>query len=54
MSQYTANNKEAQRKICEILGVRWEGLQDITIKMNIGGYIEVDARFFVMKEVVDE
>jgi hypothetical protein len=48
MSEYTVRNTDIQKQICELIGLQWEGLQAVTIKMTIGGTVEVDAQFYVM------
>jgi hypothetical protein len=48
MSEYTVRNTDIQKQICELVGLQWEGLQAVTIKMTIGGTVEVDAQFYVM------
>jgi hypothetical protein len=48
MSEYTVRNTDIQKQICELVGLKWEGLQAVTIKMTIGGTVEVDAQFYVM------
>ena len=48
MSEYTVRNTDIQKQICELVGLKWEGLQAVTIKMGLAGTIEVDAQFYVM------
>jgi hypothetical protein len=48
MSEYTVRNTDIQKQICELVGLKWEGLHAVTIKMGLAGTIEVDAQFYVM------
>lgn len=50
MSDYTFNNDELQKKICELLGLHWEGIEQLTVKCTLGGHVKVDAQFFVAKK----
>lgn len=47
MSDYTLFNTDIQKQICDLVGLQWEGLQAVTIKLKIGGTVEVDAQFYV-------
>lgn len=53
MSEYTVRNTDIQKQICELVGLKWEGLQAVTIKMGLTGTIEVDAQFYVMTKKND-
>jgi hypothetical protein len=50
MSDYTFHNDDLQKQICELLGLRWEGMRHLIVKCSIGGHVEVDAQFYVAKK----
>lgn len=51
---YSAKNTELQQKICELLGLRYEGTQHLVITLTLHGTVEVDTKFYAMKEVADD
>lgn len=51
---YSAKNIELQQNICELLGLRYEGIQHLVITLTLHGTVEVDTKFYAMKEVIDE
>ena len=44
--RWTPINRELQQQICELIGLDFQMCQQVTIKLSLGGAVEIDAQYY--------
>lgn len=44
--RWTPTNRELQQQICDLIGLDFQMCQQVTIKLTLGGTVEIDAQYY--------